>query len=80
MMSTELALLVMIPVLFGVGGMCWRTDDHEHAKASTAACRRTTASHFETLNHLMLRRSPSARRGVMSCRSHPINGKRGEIR
>jgi hypothetical protein len=27
------------------------------------------ASHFETLFHLMLRRSPSARGAVMSCRS-----------
>jgi hypothetical protein len=30
------------------------------------------ASHFETFTHLMLRRSPSARGGVMSCRSQCV--------
>ena len=40
---------------------------------------RPPASHFETLAHLMLRRSPSARRGVMS-RSQYIDAKEEKYR
>jgi hypothetical protein len=39
---------------------------------------RPQASHFETLIHLMLRRSPSARGGVMGRRSQCIDGRRGK--
>ncbi len=38
---------------------------------------RPWVSHFETLTHLMMRRSSAARGGVMGCRSQYIDGRRG---
>jgi hypothetical protein len=43
-------------------------------KTMRAACARAPVSHFETPIHLMLRRSPSARRGVMGRRSQCLDG------
>jgi hypothetical protein len=74
MMSTVLGMLTMTPVVFGVLGTRWCPDDHEHAKTTTGRPpARPQVSHFETLIQLMLRRSPSARGGVMSCRGQ-FNG------
>lgn len=76
-MTAALRALITIPVVFGNGGICvgeptTMSTDRQPALAA--------ASHFETPNHLMLRRSPSAHRGVMKCRSHPFDGKRGKLR
>jgi hypothetical protein len=38
-------------------------------KTMQAACLRAPVSHFETVIHLNLRRSPSLRGGVIDCRS-----------
>jgi len=56
-------------IVFGVLGLRWCPDDHERAKTRTGRPpARALVSHFETFIHLMLRRSPSARGGVMSPR------------
>jgi hypothetical protein len=46
-----------------------RSYDHKHAKTMTDGLARPQVSRFETLIHFMLRRSLSARGGVMSRRS-----------
>ena len=80
MMSTVLGMLMMMPVVFGAVGTRWCPDDHEHAMRTTRVCLGPEASHFETLVHLTLRRSPSARGVVMNCMSHCFDGRRGEMR
>lgn len=79
MMSAVLAMLMMMPLVFGVGGYAFGEPTTMCTPRRRAAGTRM-ASHFETLTHLMLRRSPSARRGVISRTSQYIDGKRGEIR
>jgi hypothetical protein len=50
-----------------------RSYDHKHAKTMTDGLARQQVSCFETLIHFMLRRSLSARGGVMSRKSQCID-------
>ena len=50
-----------------------RSYDHKHAKTMTDGLARQQVSRFETLIHFMLRRSLSARGGVMSRKSQCID-------
>lgn len=80
-MNTALGML-SIPVALGAGGYVVGEATTMSAGKATAgrSSGRPTVSHFETLDHLMMRRSPSAHRDVIGCGSHAIGGNRGEIR
>ena len=70
MMSTVLGMLTMTPVVFGVGGYALVSRRPEiSAKTMTGRpSTRPPVSHFETFIHLVLRRSLSARGGVIGRR------------
>jgi hypothetical protein len=65
-------------------GVRWRcSDEPTHSRKTKREdhyghSERPQVSHFETRTHLMLRRSPSARGGVIGRRSQCIDGRRGE--
>jgi hypothetical protein len=80
-MSTVLGMMMMMPVVFGVGGYALVSRRPEiNVKTMTGGpSARPQVSHPETFIHLVLRRTSSPLGGVMSRRGQHIDGRRGEI-
>jgi hypothetical protein len=80
-MSTVLGMMMMMPVVFGVGGYALVSRRPEiKAKTMTGGpSAHPQVSHVETFIHLVLRRTSSPLGGVMSRRGQHIDGRRGEI-
>jgi hypothetical protein len=81
-MSTVLGMMMMMPVVFGVGGYALVSRRPEiNAKTMTGGpSARPQVSHFKTFIHLKLRPTLSALGGVMSHKSQYIDGRSGAIR
>jgi hypothetical protein len=81
-MSTVLGMMVMMPVVFGVGGyaLVSRRPEINANMMTGGPSVRPQVSHHETFVHIMLRRTSSALGGVTSQRSQYIDRSRGEIR
>jgi hypothetical protein len=82
MMGTVLGMMVMMPVVFGVGGYALVSRRPEvDAKTTTGGpSARLQVSHAEMFVHLVLRRRVSVLGGVVSRGSQCVDGSRGEIR